>query len=184
MTRLKKPVGLIRYSSFAFSRGAASVSLPWYSRERIWICGILLLLCGGGLTLSIVDRSPLEVTLIRATDIPYQEIRAMDGTVEILNHFKVDIRNQTFEGREISFSIPQETLEKPIRLTVSNHPPLLAAGETERADLFVQFPKERLSLGKGHVSILIESKAVASGSSTPAIETHSSKEVQIVGPFK
>lgn len=173
MSRLKKPLGLIRYGSLALTEGQTETPIPGWKRPRAWIYLGLLLGCVVGLTLTIQNRAEIELTLIRAAEAPYQEIPSADGQSRILNHFKIDLRNQTFNEQEISFSVNSDLQKQGVILVVSNHKNKLGAGEPERADLFIQFPKSFLKMG--HASLPIQ------------LQTHSismTKEVSLVGPLR
>ncbi len=180
MARQKKPLGLIRYAANSLSQSFAQTDRAWYSRPRIIISGVLLLICGIGLAVTVSKRTPLEVTLIRAPDAPYQEMKLSDGTEMIINHYKIDLQNQTFETQKITFSVPREVENEKVRLITSNHRPILNSGETERADLFIQFPKSKLVSGHTTIPIIITGEAGDSSIQTITVK----EEIYVVGPFK
>ena len=224
MSRLKKPLGLIKYGQLGLydqslnpstSVGSAGVSLkpqpsvalsvsvvseptaylPWFMRVRAWVYLGLLVVCIGGLILTVQKRAPIELTLIRAIDFPYQVIPAPHGETQVLNHFKLELRNQTFEEQEISFSINSELQSKGVSLVVSNHKPKLGPGEPERADLFVQFPASLLRMGHAQLPIQLkaESRAQSKGQAPrqlsdlqaePSTVIISTQEASLVGPLR
>jgi hypothetical protein len=53
----------------------------------------------------------------------------------------------------------------------------LEGGESERADLFIRFPKTLLNLGKGEINLEFSAKSDA------RLEPALKKEVRLVGPF-
>jgi cytochrome c oxidase accessory protein FixG len=179
MLRLKKPLRLIGYGNQAMTEGQVEAKIPWFKRPRAWVYLSLLLFCIVGLTFTVSHRAPIEISLIRATDYPYQEIPDIQGQTQILNHFKIELRNQTFEEQEINFSISPEFLNQGISIVVSNHKGKLSSGEPERADLFVQFPKKFTKSGRGKISIQLNAK---SGIAPQTIT--STQEVPLVGPFR
>lgn len=177
MDRLQKPRGLIRYGSAAEIEGSKQARVPWYEKTRAIIYGLILVFCLGGLAFTVAQRSPIEWTMIRAVESPYQEIADADGRAVIVNHFKVDLRNQTFAEQEINFYLEPELVERGAKLIISNHKNPFAPGAPERADIFVQFPKEILTAGRATRGILLEAKTVGDGA------IHSArKEMQLVGP--
>jgi cytochrome c oxidase accessory protein FixG len=174
MKRLKKPLGLIHYGN----QSTGSV-VPWFKRSRAWVYLGLLIACMSGLAFTVSHRTPIEMTWIRAVGEPYQEIPTTQGHTQVLNHFKVDLRNQTFEEQEIYFSIHSLLLQSNVHLVISNHKNTLNPGEPERADLFIQFPKNILTLGKGTLSIQVTAKS----HQIPSKSIIFNQEVHLVGPI-
>ncbi len=176
MRRTKKPEGLIRYANQALSEGRTETWTPWYQRARAWVYLALLVTCGGGLYWATAHRSPIEITLIRGIEAPYQVTPS-----GIINHFKMDVRNQTFTDQSVSFSVSPELQQKGVKLIISHHKDTLKTGEPERADLFITYPKEILTFGKAVITI--EVTAIASDPS-PHLELHLNQEVHLVGPLQ
>jgi cytochrome c oxidase accessory protein FixG len=176
MSRIKKPLGLIRYGTQSLTEGKTEIRIPWFKRTRAWIYLVLIFVCLFCLVYTVTTRTLLETTFIRATDYPYQVIPDATGKLKVLNHFKVDLRNQSFEEQEISFELTPAYVQKGIALVISNHKAVLKAGEPERADLFVQFPKEVLKMGKAKIQLQIISR------SDPTVSQI--KEVSLVGPLR
>ncbi len=183
MMRLKKPLHLIRYASQAMMERGAQSFVPGFKRTRVWVYLFLWITCLGGLAWTASHRLPIELSLIRAVDAPYQEIPSEKflEKSEILNHFKADLRNQTFEEQEIVFLLSPEIKAQGVSLVVSNHKNTLAPGESERADVFVQFPKKILQNGRGMVPIQIQAKSVKATQDLPRI-LHM-QEAHLVGPY-
>jgi cytochrome c oxidase accessory protein FixG len=179
MTRLKKPLGLIQFGNQAMTEGKTEAFIPWFKRARAWVYLGLLIACMGGLAFTVAHRAPIELTLVRAVDSPYQEIPGSLGQMRILNHFKAELRNQTFEDQEISFSVAPELQAQGVSIIVSNHKSKLAPGERERADVFIQFPKIFLKIGHGIIPLVLEAKSKL----TPK-PVQSLREVHLVGPLE
>lgn len=192
MARMDKPLGLIRYGTQATTEGTeadvksgvravagAGRRNAWPMRPRPLLSLGLLLACVAGLTLTVLKRVPVELTLIRAVDAPYQVVSGLNGEAEVINHFKMDLRNQTFFQQSLSFAVTSELEAKGVRLVVSNHLPSLPAGESERADLFVRFPKSLLSSGHSRIFIQIRSDPLVFPEKTHTLH----QEVILVGPF-
>ncbi|MGZ3710075.1 MAG: cytochrome c oxidase accessory protein CcoG, partial [Bdellovibrionota bacterium] len=158
MVRLKKPPGLIRYQS------GSGVSV------RSSIYGVLLAVIGLGLVLTIRSRQPIEVSVVRAADVPYQEVTSANGVPEIINHFKIDLRNQSFHSEQVAFALADGAAAS---LVVANAVPELGAGESERADVFIRFPRSQLNSGHGRIQIEIRPNHF------PAFR----EELRLVGPF-
>ena len=132
-----------------------------------------------GLILTLHHRQPLEATFIRAVGAPYQELTPTNGESEIINHFKLDLRNQTFEAQKITFRIESSSEDlKTAQLLVSQHSDLLEGGTSERADVFIRYPKNLLKAGKRSIPITIDIHQLKSN-------THITlnQEVLLVGPI-
>jgi cytochrome c oxidase accessory protein FixG len=172
MSRLKKPQGLIRYGSVAEIQGKSTAR-----GARPWAYGALIVACITGLTLTVRDRTAITVSLIRAAEAPYQVIAGENGTQEVVNHYKLEIRNQSFDRQAIEIQVPKEFQDKGVKIVISNHAYGLEGGASERADLFIRFPKSLLNLGKGEMDLDFSAKSEAK--QEPVLR----KEVRLVGPF-
>jgi cytochrome c oxidase accessory protein FixG len=172
MHRLKKPQGLIRYGSIAEIQGQ-----PTDRGARPWVYGALIAACITGLTLTVRGRTAITVGLIRAIETPYQVVATESGSQEVINHYKLEIRNQSFDSQSVEIRIPKEYEEKGVKIVTSNHAASMEAGASERADLFIRFPKSLLTLGKAEIGIDFTAK------SEKQEEPLLRKEVHLVGPF-
>ncbi|MDR3608592.1 MAG: cytochrome c oxidase accessory protein CcoG [Oligoflexia bacterium] len=176
MRRLKKPEGLIRYGT------AAALANPGSEKPkslRRWIYLALLSACLGGLALTVHGRTTLALQLIRAPEAPYQELPG--DTHEILNHYKMELRNQSFDSQTVEIRVPPAEAGRGVTIVVSNLAPSLGGGESERADLFIRVPRKLLTQGKG--SIHLEFVARDEQSHSQAAESVTVKEVRLVGPY-
>ena len=178
MEKIKKPSGLIRYDSLAAFSNKNASQQKVYFKPKVLFFGALLSFMLIGLTLTVHYRQPIESTFIRAVGAPYQEISNSDGQAEVINHFKIDLRNQTFESHHIEFKInPIQEELKNIQIIVSHHDEVLSGGTSERADLFIRFPKTILKSGNRSIPIIIESLSLKSMTRSTLTQ-----EVLLVGP--
>ncbi len=178
MSRMKKPRGLIRYGTQATTEGQSEKSLPWFARARVWIHLATVILFGSGLASTVATRTPIEMTFIRAVDIPYQEVTGPNGRAEVINHYKVALRNQTFQASKLTLQLTPEAEQKGISLVVANHQAILAAGASGRSDIFIRFPKDTLTSGHSSISVGLKAEAIDS----PLAQTYT-HEVRLVGPI-
>lgn len=209
MRRQKKNPGLIRYASenelssnavpaiesqsvSSLFAGASKSQSFWklFARPRVLINFGLLLLCSIGLAWAIAGRPDIEWTLIRAVDTPYQVIGS-GAEAEVINHFKCDLRNQAFDARTLEFKVKLAdglpVASDRIKLVTSNFSSGIESGASQRADLFVQFPKAALSMGKAKMIISLRSTRVGAQDAQGGPSSGPSdaeREVQLVGPFK
>jgi len=194
MTRLNKPKGLIRYHSGASTSPPTSRPL----RLRPWVLGALLTMLLTGLALTVSDRVPVQATWVRAAEAPYQQLENSIHGQEVINHFKVDLRNQSFQNRRIQFRILQGRENKyegqgnkdeaqknkaapDFRLVASNLPSVIGAGESSRIDIFIQFKKSVLTMGRGKVNVLMETDDFRKDNFR---KDEHRKEVILVGPLR
>jgi len=165
MHRVHKPQGLIRYQ-------AEDPSSSRWTPRAFGYLGVLTVLCGG-LIWSVATRKDLSVWFVRAVAAPYQEIPGTSGRMDILNHYKADVKNQSFEDRAVRFEIAPEFQARGVMLTVSNLPAKIKAGGSARSDLFIRFPKDFIEMGRGKLPIQIHHE----GQSLV-------QEVSLVGPLR
>lgn len=173
MSRLKKPLGLIRYANQALSEGRTETWTPWFRRTRAWIYLGLISVCALGLIWATQHRSPIEIMLVRGIEAPYQVTPS-----GIVNHFKMDLRNQTFSEQKIAVALSSELQNQGVKLVLSNFRDTLASGEPERADLFVQFPQSLLNQGRAQIPL-----SVTAESTSPPLKLNLTQEVHLVGPL-
>lgn len=134
MHKVKKPEGLIRYQSLA-GQGTKLI------RPRILAYASLIALCVVGLTISVANRRPYSVTILRAKDTPYQ-LLADD---QVLNHFKAHFLNQSGQDQEFELSLPEAEAAQGVKLTQSKAKQSLKTGEGVEAHFFISFPKQVLN---------------------------------------
>lgn len=179
MARLKKPLGLIRYSSISLLESARTgKALP--RRFRPWAYLFLVTACVGGLGITVFNRTRLTIEMVRPGEAPYQELQAEDGHRQILNHYKLDLRNQSFHAQRVEIVVPPEFAQRGVKIVISNHSPILASGASERCDLFIRFPVALLELGKGGLNL--DFHASDQENTFDPVETIR-REVRLVGPF-
>lgn len=171
MHRLGKPKGLIRYDNLAMSEGKTLAFVPWYKRARALVYFSILIVIISGLTYLLKTRKEIDFELIRSVGAPFEILPSENGEQQIINHFKVDLQNQSFQPRKITFELSDFLKEHQAKIILSNHKEELPGGESERADLFVQFPKSILSSGQNRQKIFLKSENLT-------LE----KEVPLVGP--
>ncbi|NIP30483.1 MAG: cytochrome c oxidase accessory protein CcoG, partial [Candidatus Dadabacteria bacterium] len=91
MEKVNKPKGLIRYDTNKGINGQKSKLL----RNRTIIYLLLLAVIIAGFTFLISKKEDYLITILRAKDQPYSSIINEEGTKEIINHFKIHLKNQT-----------------------------------------------------------------------------------------
>lgn len=110
MVRIKKPRGLVRYTSLTALQGGVTHML----RFRVVVYGLLLTLGLGAMAGYLILRNPLDLNVIRHRSPLY--IMQSDGAVQ--NNYTVRILNLT--KREQSYKLSQTGLDKTILSLTGN----------------------------------------------------------------
>lgn len=169
MTRLKKPKGLIRYDSASAANGSA------WSRPRLWIYLALLAALMAGLAANLVDRAPLTATIFRAAEAPYQ----LGASDEVINHFKLDLGNQSFEAIDARIGLAPEAESRGLKLVAPLAIVPVEPGKSRRADFFVKAPRSYFSNGRGAAAIRVAYRAA-----NPGKDHVIEEELKLVGPIR
>ncbi len=173
MKKLDRPLGLIRYDSTARLKGRKN----HFFRPRTLVYLFLLSLFVGGLGWTITHRQLIEVVFVRSKEAPYQQISTSEGNSLFVNHYKVDLSSQSFETMNLHFQIEEAEKNRGIELVMQNNPLPIEAGKNIRADLFIKFPKNILSVGKAFTELRL------SASSDHSKDVFDRKEkITLVGP--
>ncbi|MGK5082486.1 cytochrome c oxidase accessory protein CcoG [Bdellovibrionota bacterium FG-1] len=173
MTRFNKPRGLIRYDALAGkTKKAFSVFRP---RPMFYLVIITILVAG--LVVTLRGRQDISADFIRGIEAPYQEIVGPGGSAWVVNHFRVDLRNQSFASMQPRIALPETLRSQGAEMIMAPSPPRLDAGANYRMDIFVRFPKILLKMGKLAVPIQVAFDR-KDGSGAEII-----REVKLVGPF-
>lgn len=172
MTKIKKPTGLIRYDSL----------LPKTHKKKIFTIrsSIYLFICVSSLlalALSLYFIKPVDVQVLRAKDDPYTLQTLASGQIIVMNHFKLELSNQSGTKHNLIFKTSEKT-EKEIQLITALQPLPIEDGKVVQVDIFLRVPKELIHNGEKTISLLIQDSNVRLNH-TVQIE----KEVKIVGPF-
>jgi cytochrome c oxidase accessory protein FixG len=164
MTKIKKPIGLIRYDT-----QAGLLKKPrkiWRPRVIIYFAVILIAIFSLGTILSMLKA--VDVEILRAKEAPYT---INDGIVA--NHFKIELSNRTDILHQITFES-----ESGFELVTAFIPVLLQPNDVTRIDVFIRFPKSALRSGQKKIILKIHDHVA----NTSEIETLK-KDVTLVGPF-
>lgn len=133
MDKINKPHGLIRYDRASKMKG-----LPVkHVRTRVILYAAVFSIALTALTYVLVTREAIRVTFVRPTTAPYQMLAATD---EVLNHFKVNLRNQNWGSLKVSFGLSEAMQSQGVSLTTPVSPLEIKGGSSARADLFIRFP--------------------------------------------
>ena len=166
MTKVKKPLGLIRYTNHRELSGGKAR----HFRPRTLSFLGLLLVCLLSLGLVLGNKDFLDITVVRAQDAPYTRIPGQGGEL-IVNHFRLNLSNQLGAAAKVEVSLPEELGRDGIQLVMPLNPISLEDGASFRADFFVRFPAGALQQGSRNIQLRLRHDA-----------EQRSQEITLVGP--
>ncbi len=174
MTKIKKPVGLIRYDS---ERGLSGLQKKHVTPRTTLYLGAILI-ATAFLTYKVGSRDLVRGVFIRAKDSPYQVVTLENQNKIVVNHFKVDLSNHRQNIATARLELTDELHKLGAELVMAQPNITLQAGQPFKSDLFIRFPITILKRGSASIKIRIISKDLVDQS-----EAESQEEVTLVGPF-
>lgn len=170
MKRLKRPTGLISYSTENKLLGIKD------NKKSPRLFGYLVILTIVGVVgfFQVKKTNDVRVLFLKSGKQPYKIVRTLDEE-KILNHFKIEFFYNGTENKNIYFDLPNN--EKGIELVTPSKPFKLKRGRKRITHLFVRFPSKILIEGTRKVSIRVyENKNQKN--------EIASKEIFLVGPYE
>ncbi len=169
----KKQKGLIRYES----ENGLSGKKTTFGKIKNYIYLGLSLLSISGIFLFILNRSELDITVLRAHENPYQVISSSNGDTLIANHFTLSLKNQSSQTMEIEIIRSGEIGKFVLEIIAPTFPVVIPPGKAVKDFFFIKFPKSALDK-KGHEKFQIQ---IISKSKN--IKQKYIKEISLVGPI-
>ncbi len=169
----KKPKGLIRYESENRLKGEKTTL--WKIKNYIYLG--LTLLSVAGIFLFIINRSDLDITVLRAHENPYRILSSSNGKTLIANHFTLSLKNQGSQTIEIDIVKSGEIGKFVLEIIAPTFPVVIPPGEAIKDFFFIKFPKSALNK-KGHRKFKIQIMAKSTNITQKYI-----KEISLVGPI-
>lgn len=170
MTRIKKPHGLIRYTTENELEGKKTKILK--PRNFIYV-GIVLGIVASSSFL-ILNKDGLRALMIRGNRNPYQLIQKQGEPNLVVNHYKVELYYSGKENLNLEFKVDQKLVDEGLKLVTPMIPFKLKSSRKKVANLFFKFPPSFLKEGLKQVEVEIKNKE----------KTLVTKEVMLVGPIK
>jgi cytochrome c oxidase accessory protein FixG len=175
MTKLKKPTGLIRYTTESeLEGGKKKVGV----RTGIYATLMTAVIIGLFTTLSI--RKDLRVQFIRGSKTPFNLIQKETGEREVVNHYKVKFNYYGSEKYHLYFKPVNPEVAAKLNI-VMPQAPLEIKNANKQADAFFRFPVELLQNGSRIIKVNLYSSEDPDESPGNLIKE---VEVKLVGPFK
>ncbi len=169
----KKPEGLIRYESENGLKGEKTVF--WKMKTYIYLG--LTLLSFLGLFLYVVNRSELDITVLRAHDDPYQVLSISEEETLIANHFTLNLKNQSSQEMEVDIIRTGEMENSEIEIIAPTLPEIVPPGEAIKNHIFIKFSKSILGKkGSRYFKLKIMAKS-------ESVTKEYIKEISLVGPI-
>lgn len=169
----KKPDGLIRYESENGLKGEKTI----FWKMKTYIYFGLTLLSFLGLFLYVLNRSALDITVLRAHDEPYQVLETSKDDTLIANHFTLNLKNQSSQVMEVDIIRKEEMENSEIEIIAPTLPEIIPPGEAIKNHIFIKFSKsilDKKGRGKFKLQIMAKSKSVTK---------KYIKEINLVGPI-
>jgi cytochrome c oxidase accessory protein FixG len=171
MTKIKKPTGLIKYTSETQLKGEKK-KLGF--RNFLYI-GIFTIVVSAGL-ISLKKRQEINLQFLRSGQVPYSET-IVDTQKMILNHFNVKINYYDHNNDLLDFELADTSIENYIQL-VSPNLPLKVSRDNEAVILFVKYNPTILNNGRYLLKLNVVDKT---DQSKPVILKQ--VEVNLLGPI-
>lgn len=169
MTKINKPTGLIRYDSLIPKQKKAFLNL----RAALYLT--LCLISLGALITSLALIKPVDIEVLRAKDSPYTTQTLEDGTVVVVNHYLLELSNQSGITHNLAFSVVKDPT---VQIITAEQPLSITDSKVMQAHIFIRFPKSSLKNGIKKILLLVKDTNSKTG-----LATDTEKEVTLVGPF-
>lgn len=174
MTKLKKPKGLIRYDSYNGLRNLPVKKL----RIRTGVYLAIITTAISLLTYFLANLKPVDIALLRAKDSPYTVTKLADGSEAVINHYYLELSNQSSANHNIEVALSQSAVQDGAEVIIAQKPLPLEMGRIKRADFFVKIPKARFIGGTYKTSIEVIDTDLESGEARKV-----QKDLSLVGPM-
>lgn len=170
MEKIDKPKGLIRYATGNSLKGIKSKFLT----PRVGIYSVLLIAVTSALIFFVSQRQDIVVTVLRGKDNPYQVVEN-NGQEQVINHFKLQIKNQTFDDLNVQMILPTIWKDKNVELVSQTEMIKLGGGQNSTLHIFIKFPPS-ITNNSGSENIKLDFV------DTKNKEIQVEEEVKLVGP--
>lgn len=167
MVKLKRPTGLIRYTSENELRGGTH---KWVTPRSI-IYFIISLCFVGALSTFLLRSGNLVFQFYRGVESPYQVVENADKSQTIINHFTMKVTHQGDKSHSVEISPADETLKNKIQI-VTIMKPLKFDKPEVKTPVFFKFDPALLVNGKFQLKLKVTEEGVVTNN----------VEVPLVGP--
>ncbi|MFP5492717.1 MAG: cytochrome c oxidase accessory protein CcoG [Bacteriovoracia bacterium] len=171
MTRLKKPTGLIRYSTENELKGEKRKTLTVRSVLYLAVCIAFVL----SFFIFFRSSTQLQAVFLRGTGAPFVISTNQEGQRIISNHFTIKLKHQGSRDFDLVLQLSDKLLRPLVQITQPVKPWRMTEAEL-RQIVFIRFNHELLTKGSKTLNVeLIDLKTN---------EIVLTKEVNLVGPVE
>jgi cytochrome c oxidase accessory protein FixG len=144
MTKLKKPTGLIRFSSQARIEGETGRLI----RPRVLIYPAVMLVLLTGFGLALAGKQSADITLLRGLGKPFLELTPG----EVTNQIRVKIKNRSGQDAEYKIEVVGDI---PATITTSENPISVEANQSRMEPVSIAVPQSVFEDGKFDITLRI-----------------------------
>ncbi len=144
MAKLKRPLGLIRYSSESAMAGEKRRLL----RPRTVIYPVLLAAVATAFLVLLVSRAPADVTVLRGLGKPFTEM----PEDRIGNQVRIKIVNRTDATADYAVSVA----DPEVKIEAETSPIRIEPGHMATVPAMISVPRSAFSGGKNNVSLTVD----------------------------
>jgi cytochrome c oxidase accessory protein FixG len=174
MIKVKRPKGLIRYSSeFNLENKNSSSIKERLLRPQVLAYLVVILTVASVLAILLYNKDTLHISVLKAKEAPYS-LTEEAGIQKIINHFKLHIHNQDNEAIQLEV-IGVNSLD----LILANPVFQLPANSNQEIHLFVTFPPELSKQMRGSFVKNLHLRVTDRSGTQKDIF----KEISFVGPY-
>jgi len=141
MVTTKKPSGLIRYDS---ENGLNGKQTKFWRMRSFTYLGLTLLSITG-LSLFVSSRSDLDITIVRASESPYQVFKRSEQNTFVTNHFKLHIKNQSLHTMDVFLQQTENPEDLDTEIIAPTFPAKIPPGKTTESHIYIKFPESALN---------------------------------------
>ncbi len=171
MEKVKKPLGLIRYSSEFEIESKTHIPVKnKILRPRVLAYLFVILLMSTLLIYFVQSRDPLMVSVLKAKDAPYSLIQE-NGEDRVLNHFKLHMHNQS---SDIIFA----QISSDVELVLPQNNLILNPNTSREIHFFAKISTALIKESKGSIKKNLRIDIRINNKNTQIL-----KELTLVGPY-
>lgn len=171
MDHVGSPRGLIRYDTQASLEGKKTKYLR--PRNIIYLAAVIAIALSFVFSLKLSKE--FRATMVRGSNTTFNETIKSDGSIEVINHYKINMENEAQSEFNISVRLKDDTLKESISIVLPRNP-ISFNKAYFKTDVFFKFDPSILT--NGSKSIVLE--FYDNNSKKVLLE----KEIKLAGPLK
>jgi cytochrome c oxidase accessory protein FixG len=137
MEKVGRPPGLIRYDTLD-----GTPMKIWKAKTIVY--AMLIVLAVGILALRVRGREDAEIFIVRAPEAPFVQTPDNQGLMQVINHFRIHLTNQTDRTLSYTLAISDPELRKNLNLVISPSPIRISPRGSETVHFFVGRARDSL----------------------------------------